>query len=575
VNAAQDFLHSLPAGESPAGIQLAFDSQTLEHPDAYRLIVTEDRIELLGGSPAGCFHGLQTLRQLAGAASEQERKNQTGSVLIPCCLIEDRPDFSTRGLLHDVTRGKVPKLDTLKLLVDRLAALKVNQLQLYIEHAFVFSFDRDICDADHGLTPDEIRELHRYCYDRFITLVPAVATFGHMGRILSLPKFRHLAEVEATQPWEQMSWPQRARGFTLDCLNPESHTLVERIWTDILDAFPAIIVNICGDEPWDLGAGKNRDRLRGPDKGRAYVDHIERTHRFCAARGRRTQFWSDILRNHADLICPALRESTLLHWGYDDRADYEGTRQFLEKGMDTFVCPGTSGWKRIVNAMGLAERNIAMFAATGKRLGADGLLNTDWGDHGHFNALACSWHGIALGACCAWNAKQPIGREFDQAIGRVIPGLSDSNLALLREVSIAVEPTETWRLFWQPLDTIRTDPTLPSLDAAARLQSAAAEAKGRFAPVEASLPHTRTDLNELASACRFCELLAEKIVFARSASAQNSKEKSARQSWTEAVLGEAAAFASYGSVRYKPSGLADIQRALETVADDALRGNRS
>ena len=81
-------------------------------------------------------------------------------------------------LLHDVTRGKVATLATLKLLVDRLSQLKANQLQLYIEYAFVFSFDEEICGADEGLTPDEVRELGAYCQERFIDLVPAVASPG-------------------------------------------------------------------------------------------------------------------------------------------------------------------------------------------------------------------------------------------------------------------------------------------------------------------------------------------------------------------------------------------------------------
>ena len=166
-----------------APIRVADDPGRGAHREEYRLTVSPGGIEAVGASPAGCFCALQTLSQLS--------RFEKGEV--PCCVIVDWPDFTVRGLLHDVTRGKVPTLKTLKLIVDRLAALKINQFQLNFEHAFGFSFDPTICGPQEGLTPAEVQDLDRYCQERFIDLVPALATFGHMGRILSMPAYRHLA----------------------------------------------------------------------------------------------------------------------------------------------------------------------------------------------------------------------------------------------------------------------------------------------------------------------------------------------------------------------------------------------
>jgi len=558
--------------EAPTTVRIAVDQAQVGHRHGYRLTVRTDEIELLGGSPAGCFHGLQTLTQLTDFSAGE----------VPCCVIDDRPDFATRGLLHDVTRGKVPTLDTLRTVADRLAAMKVNQLQLYIEHAFVFDFDPDICGPDDGLTPDEIRELDAYCRERFIDLVPAVATLGHMGRILSLPKYRHLAEIEPTQSWAEMTWPERARGFTRDMRNPESRALVERIWSEILDAFSSPVVNICGDEPWDLGRGKNRERFATGAPGGPYIDHILRTHALCAARGRRTQVWSDVVRNHPDLFDRLPKDLTVLHWGYDHSTDYEGTRAFTDAGPDTMVCPGTSGWKRIINAMGLAERNIAAFAAAGRKHGATGLLNTDWGDHGHFNALACSWHGIALGAALAWNADHPIGPEFDRCFARTVLGFGDADLiADLRRTSAIADRCETWRLFWQPLQQVRDDPTLPAIDEA----EGAAEAAGRaLRRLESLVPPGGSDprdVTELTLACLLTELFAEKVKYARARQARAAGEMKSRRAgsprglstpdrsdWPERLSRASDAFARCWRARNKPSGLRDILNALAVVADD-------
>ena len=558
-------------GDSPQGkptataslIRVRVDGETTGHFDGYRLMIRPGEIEVVGNSAAGCFYGLQTLAQL--------RSGDEAS--IPCCTIEDWPDFPTRGLLHDVTRGKTPTLATLKLLIDRLAQLQANQLQLYIEHAFVFSFDEEICGTDEGLTPDEIRELGAYCHERFIELVPAVATPGHMGRILSMPRYRHLAELEAEQTWSETPWPQRTRGLTLDCLNPESHQLVENIWSDVMNAFTGKVVNICGDEPWDLGKGRNRDRIDETGVTEAYVEHLRRVYQQCSARGRRVQVWSDVLCNHREILTrlPTDRvglptDLTILHWGYDDNADYDATRCFVEAGFRTFVCPGTSGWKQIINAVELAERNITTFARRGLECGASGLINTDWGDHGHFNLLGCSWHGIALGAACGWDAGCAGGDDFDARLCKQLWDLEDAAaMQDLRKASQWASTCETWRLFWMPLDKIRGDSALPTTEAAEEASHFAKEFQRKIDEVAPGDTQTRRDFDELHLACRFTQLLAGKIAILHGA---------APGDWPQQLIQAVNPYATLWNARNKPSGLSDILTALQNAADD-VRSDRA
>lgn len=532
------------AGE-PAPLHVRWTARDLPHRDAYRLVVRPGGIELAGASPAGCYHGLQTLRQLIESSDRHA---------LPCCQILDWPDFDTRGLLFDVTRGRVPKLETLKLLADRLASLKCNQLQLNIEHAFVFSFDPDICGPDEGLTPDEVRELDTYCQDRFIDLVPALATFGHMGRVLSMPKYRHLAEVEATTTWEKMTWPQRMRGLTLDCTNPEAHALVERMWSDVLDAFSAPVVNICADEPHDLGQGKNRERFAG-HVGEAYLEQIRRTYDICVRRGRRVQFWSDVVRNHPALFHLVPHDATVMHWGYDDRADYDGTQALVDAGLDVIVCPGTSGWKRVLNGMNLAERNIATFAEVGKRSGATGLVNTDWGDHGHFNMLGCSWHGIALGAAKAWRADHPTGDEFDHAFAARVLRVDDAAIVgLLRSAARSGDVCETWRQLWMPADALVDDTSTPPLELLDQTEQVASRLAQLLRDVPRGARERITDLDELRVAMSFLRLWAQKMKGLHGCG--QALDTAFRASSMEE-------YATLWHLRSKPSGLADIQRVTD------------
>ncbi len=535
----------------------------LPHHDAYHLNIRPETISVTGGSPAGCYYAIQTLGQLIAGS------NTTG--LIPCCDISDWPDFDTRGLLHDVTRGKVPTLTTLKLLVDRLTAFKGNQLQLNIEHAFVFEFDPAICGPDEGLTADEVRELDGYCSDRFVDLIPAVATFGHMGRILSMPKYRHLAECEATATWKQMDWAQRARGLTLDCATPEAQSLVERIWSDILDAFSSPAVNICGDEPHDLGRGKNQERFRGRI-GEVYLGQIRRVQDICTSRGRRVQFWSDVVVNYPDLFDMIAGEATVLHWGYDDNADYASTSRFTDAGLPTIVCPGTSGWKRVLNAMNLAERNIAAFAKVGKVCGTKGLLNTDWGDHGHFNLLACSWHGIALGAVKAWRADHVTGTEFDSLFAKQLFGLdSPDMIASLRRASEAGESCMSWQQLWTPIRDLREDFHLPLVETTERAQAAANDTIKMIQALEPRDALARQDLTELYSACEFVVLWAGKMRLVHKIRSHTGFDASAQaKPWRDRIGNAWQRYRACWLARNKTGGLADIDHALSHATDDIL-----
>ncbi len=520
-------------GDDGGGVTLiaAIDPAVPNGPDAHRIEITPDRILVAGGSARGCFCGIQTLTQLLRSTGDQ----------LPCGTIEDWPDFATRGLLHDVSRGKVPRLDTLKRIADRLALLKINQLQLYIEHAFVFSFDPAICDEHHGLTFDEVRELGAYCHERFIDLVPALATFGHMGRILSMPKYRHLAEIETTKDWSSMSWPERTRGFTLDCLNPEAHRLVERMWKDLLDAFSSPVVNLCGDEPWDLGRGKNKDSRDHESRAHAYVEQIRRTYDICANRSRRCQVWSDVLLNQANLLDRLPSDLVILHWGYDDSVDYEATNTFVGAGFETYVCPGVFGWKRILNAVATAEGNISDFVEVGLGAGASGVINTDWGDHGHFHPLACSWHGIALGAAKSWRADHPTGEKFDRAFANSFFGRRakstdmGSGIRRLREASTMCETFETWRLMWMPVAAVRDEQSLPNLDLSRdTCESALSLHKWcqETLPAERENAEFAADLAELSIAARFLDLFARKMVFLEQPQ-RGRCERDMRGQWAE------------------------------------------
>jgi hypothetical protein len=441
----------------------------------YRLRVTPDQIAVLGNSPIGLFHGIQTLRQLVHIHGAR----------LPSVAITDQPDFLWRGFYHDVSRGKVPTRETLFEMVDYLAAHKINMFQLYIEHPFVFRFNPAIAQNPDGLTADDIIAIQEYSRDRRVLFVPSLQAFGHMAGVLSLPEYRHLADVELPGPWSELTWRERMSGATIDVASTEARALLERMFDEYIALFDAPFVNVCADETYDLGMGRNRElamqlgrerlkelpaeqvaamtseelekKIHHLGKGRLYINHILFLHELCRRHGKRMMFWGDIVKRHPELVKEIPRDVVLLNWGYSRNTDFESTGLFTSSGLETFVCPGTNGWNRILNGVENADLNIRRYAEAGLRHGAVGLLNTDWGDHGHVNPLAGSLHGIALGASVAWNqAATPGVAEFDRRWSRLVFNDEGDGAQAFRSVASTVGiDTPSWIALYTPFAEAR------------------------------------------------------------------------------------------------------------------------
>ena len=97
---------------------------------------------------------------------------------------QSEPAFERRGLMLDISRNRVPTLDWLRQLIDALAVLRYNELQLYTEHTFAYAAHSIVWEQASPITADEIRELDSYCSQRGIELVPNQNSFGHMERWL-------------------------------------------------------------------------------------------------------------------------------------------------------------------------------------------------------------------------------------------------------------------------------------------------------------------------------------------------------------------------------------------------------
>lgn len=396
----------------------------------YTLTINKDDIVVSGNDAPGLFYGIQTLSQIM---LSEGRK-------LPLCKIEDTPDFRARGFYHDCTRGKVPTLKTLFALVDRMAFYKLNELQLYVEHSFAFSKHLDLWAGSDPLTAEEIIKLDDYCRKKHVDLVPSLSTFGHMYMMLRSKRKEHLNELDIKASEKPFSFHDRMAHYTLDCSQQESAALVKEIIDEFAPLFSSKYFNICCDETFDLGKGKNAKKSEELGNERLYVDFLKPIMQTVKDHGKIPQFWGDIILKAPEMLKEMPADVIALNWDYTPEIiGHSDSKGFAEAGMRFYNCPGVAGWNTTINSIDAATRNIINFAKQGKEFGAEGLLNTDWGDYGHPNLLAFSYHGMILGGAAGWNVdKNSDTNIFDVSFDLFEFGSDSAGIAkLLRRADAA------------------------------------------------------------------------------------------------------------------------------------------
>lgn len=339
--------------------------------EQYTLSIQPDGVKVSFAHRAGALYALMTLRQLALSFDK-----------IPCCHIEDQPGLQNRAVMIDVSRGKIPTLDSVKRLVDLMTQFKLNQLQLYIE-GFSFeyrSFHAQKQDWGDAFTPEDIKELDRYCFQRCVRLVPNQNCLGHMYPWLQMPEYRQLAECPNGLSIKGVTLPPT----TLDPADSETLPLVERMLDDLLPCFSSKLFNADLDEPFELGMGKNKARAEQEGTDTVYLEYAGKLNQAVKARGRRMMMWGDVLSRSERALKLLDRDVIVLEWGYEaEHPVRRRARQLHEAGLEFYLCPGTNSWASFTGITDNMLQCVHNAVEAAYDFEAQGLMITDWGDFGH------------------------------------------------------------------------------------------------------------------------------------------------------------------------------------------------
>lgn len=378
----------------------------------------------LSASPEGIAirHSDENGLRYARAILEQLRAQSPAG--LPGLRIRDWPDFPVRGLMLDVSRDRVPTRETLERLIEILALLRINHLELYTEHSFAYPGHEIVWQHASPITADDIAWLDAQCAQRGIELSANQNCFGHMGRWLRHEAYIPLAD--APDGWRTKRGAVMPPGVLSP--TPESLAFARGLLEELMPHFRSRRVNIGCDETFELGRGRSKQRVEEQGRGRVYLEFLLQLLEIVHESGREALFWGDMLRSHPELVAELPRKDTIaLAWHYEAPLDTDaipasilegfsdfgfsenflkGFRgqvpAFADAGIPFWVCPGTSSWNSLVGRLPNARANLLDAAEVGLASGASGYLITDWGDNGHLQPPSVSLPPLAFGAALAW-----------------------------------------------------------------------------------------------------------------------------------------------------------------------------
>ncbi|MFI4896414.1 MAG: glycoside hydrolase family 20 zincin-like fold domain-containing protein [Phycisphaerales bacterium JB059] len=398
-------------------------------PEAYTLTISSAQVTIESASDAGAAHARRTLEQLRAQYPDA----------LPPLRIEDAPAFDVRAVMLDVSRSRVPTMPDLLAQARGLARLKLNHLQLYIEHAFAYRGHEVVWRDADPITPAELTSLDAACRERHITLAANQNCFGHMERWLRLPRYAHLAETHAEFDFYGM---RRQGPFSLCPTDPAALSLVEDLLTQQLASVSSGLVNIGCDETADLGAGRSAEAVKRSGKTSVYLDYVNRICQIARSLGATPMLWGDIALAEPERLAELHDGAIALAWGYEPDTPFDAWGRTLNAaGRPWLACPGTSSWRSITGRTSERRANLRSAARAAHAHRAEGMLLTDWGDLGHPQQPAIAQLAIAEFAQTAWNPETPPDAEAialhvfgDRSlrVARWLADLGDADLHLRR-----------------------------------------------------------------------------------------------------------------------------------------------
>ena len=332
----------LQAGGSSTNntIHFLYNPGKITKPEAYRIHIEKEQINIEARDEAGFFYAVVSLMQLMDASIWRQRDSnrEKKDWHIPSCTIEDYPRFAWRGMMLDTSRNFF-SISYIKKFIDRMAQYKLNRFHWHLtdDEAWRIEIKQyplltrigakrgpgtklpfSTYPAMRGpknkrqsgyYTQDEIKEIVAYAKARSIEILPEIDMPGHAkAAIVSYP--------DLLQDSKDKSHYLSAQKVNNNTINPgieSTYIFLENIISEISELFPFGYIHLGGDEI-PKGAWKKSPAVHKlmKEKGLKNTKEVQnyfftRLDKILAKHDRKMIAWQEVIQGK-----PKLRQENIL-----------------------------------------------------------------------------------------------------------------------------------------------------------------------------------------------------------------------------------------------------------------------
>ena len=316
--------------------------------------------------------------------------------------------FRSLGIMLDVSRNMVMKVDHLKMWLRRLALSGCSLLMLYSEDTYEIEDEPFFGYLRGAYTLEELREIDDYAAKLGIETVACIQMLGHLEQILK---------------WNAFS-PVRDSARVLLVGEEKTYGLIRKMLGFWSSALRSRRIHIGFDETHDLGRGVYMDRGGREEAAVLFNRHLARVCELCAESGYSDpMIWSDMYfrmgspsREYYDLgaeIPPSVidmipEKVRLVYWDYyhTDPADY---RRMIARhrgiGREPVMASGIWTWRRFWYDHEKTMRTVVPCLEACRAEKIRELFFTMWGDDGAFCNYDSALAGIVTACDLAYGEE--------------------------------------------------------------------------------------------------------------------------------------------------------------------------
>lgn len=181
------------------------------------------------------------------------------------------------GMMVDCSRNAVLKPTMVKRLICLLVLAGYDYLELYTEDTYELPNEPYFGYKRGRYSAEELKDIVAFADLFDMEMVPCIQTLAHLRRLANwLPYFEHMDIDDILLVGDE-----------------RTYNLIRKCLRFCKEVFHTNRINIGGDEAYNLGLGKYKDKHGIRPKHDIYLEHMKKVFDICKEEGFEPEFWAD------------------------------------------------------------------------------------------------------------------------------------------------------------------------------------------------------------------------------------------------------------------------------------------